>query len=125
LFHDEFNGGIHFFFYHKKFHTLGIAAICWAIWKSHNKAGFEGKSVQEPASIVCYACVRMSSWAGLYLDDDKEAMLDGVNTMMKIAMKLVNKKQKHGGQKLLEDNNGNYDASLTKWRLLPVLVAIC
>jgi len=69
----------------------------------------------------------MSSWAGLYLDDDKEAMLDGVNTMLKIAMKLVNKKQKNGGggQKLLEDNNGNYDASLTEWRLLPVLVAIC
>lgn len=32
----------------KKFHTFGIAAICWAIWKSRNRACFEKKYIQDP-----------------------------------------------------------------------------
>jgi hypothetical protein len=30
----------------KKYHVWGVAAICWAIWKSRNKACFEEKSYQ-------------------------------------------------------------------------------
>jgi hypothetical protein len=29
----------------KKFHAIGIAAICWTIWKTHNKLIFEDKYV--------------------------------------------------------------------------------
>lgn len=65
---------------------------------------------QELASIVCYACVLMGYWAGLYLEGDKEAILEGINTMLRIALKLVNKKQRRGDQKLLEDNNDDSDA---------------
>lgn len=43
-----------------KFRTLGIAAVCWAIWKTRNKTCFEGKALHDPASIVCYACALMS-----------------------------------------------------------------
>jgi len=32
----------------KNAHTFGVAAICWAIWKSRNKVGFENKTVQSP-----------------------------------------------------------------------------
>ena len=40
----------------KQFHTVGIAAVCWAIWKTRNKACFNGKILRNPASIICYAC---------------------------------------------------------------------
>jgi len=36
----------------------------------------------------------MSYWAGLYLKEDKELLEAGVNTMLKIALKLLNKKMK-------------------------------
>ena len=69
----------------KQFHTLGIAAICWAIWKTRNKACFEGKLLKNPASIICYACVLMDYWAGLFMEIDKEALIAGANTMLQIA----------------------------------------
>jgi len=65
----------------QKYHTLGIVAICWAIWKTRNKICFEGKTIHDLASIVCYACALMSYWAGLYPDVDKEALEVGINTM--------------------------------------------
>lgn len=36
----------------KQFHAIGIAALCWAIWKTRNRACFEGKCINDPASIV-------------------------------------------------------------------------
>jgi len=95
----------------KKIHTFGIAAICWAIWKSPNKACFEGKCIQDPTSIVCYACMLMGYWAGLYMGVDKEELVEGINTMLKIAAKLVSKKKKTDETKLLEDNHNNSNAS--------------
>ena len=53
----------------------------------------------------------MSYWAGLYLNDDKEALVAGVNTMLKIAMQLTKKQQKSDDQKLLEDNGGSSGAT--------------
>ena len=70
-----------------------IASICWAIWKTCNAICFERKSVTNPAAIICYACSLMGYWANLFLESDKESMLEGVNTMLAIAMKLVAKKE--------------------------------
>jgi hypothetical protein len=58
-------------------------------------------------SIVCYVCALMSYWAGLYLVEDKEALMTGVNTTMQIAMKLLNKKSKPDKVQLLEDGSDN------------------
>jgi len=38
----------------------------------------------------------MGYWANLFLESDKESLLEGVNTMLAIAMKLVAKKKKQG-----------------------------
>lgn len=32
----------------KKFHVVGIAAVCWAIWKMRNKICFDGKRLHNP-----------------------------------------------------------------------------
>jgi len=89
----------------KQFHAIGIAAICWAIWKTRNKACFEGKLLNDPVSIICYACALMGYWAGLFAESDKEALIAGVTTMLEIATKLLNKKRKVGGRLLLKDGS--------------------
>jgi hypothetical protein len=38
-------------------HIFGIAALCWAIWKTRNKACFEKKLISSPVSLICYMCV--------------------------------------------------------------------
>lgn len=86
----------------KKFHTLGIAAICWAIWKARNSLCFENKLMLNPISIVCHACGLMSYWAGLYTGVDREALEEGVKMMLQIATNLLNKKPRREGQSLLK-----------------------
>jgi hypothetical protein len=87
----------------KQFHTVGIAAICWPIWKTRNRACFDGKFLRHPAEIICYACALMGYWAGLFLEMDKEALEARINTMLQIAAKLLGKKMRNDGSLLLED----------------------
>lgn len=89
----------------KKFHTLGIAAICWSIWKAQNKLCFEGKVVLNPLLIICHACALMTYWAGLYLAEDKETLEGGVNMMLEIAMKLLNKKARPSTVLAIQDDS--------------------
>lgn len=79
-----------------KFHTLGIAAICWAIWKTCNAICFEGKPI---TNLLRLFATHVCSWVTrqvFFLESDKESLLEGVNTMLAIAMKLVAKKKKQG-----------------------------
>jgi len=90
--------------YGNKFHAIGIAAICWAIWKTRNSACFEGKAVTSPIHVICYACSLMEYWAGLFLDEDKDQLIAGANTMLEIAMQLVSKEVKAQKHRSLENN---------------------
>jgi hypothetical protein len=49
----------------EKIHLVGVAAICWAIWKARNKACFKEILIKSPRDIICHACALMSYWAGL------------------------------------------------------------
>jgi hypothetical protein len=62
--------------------------------------------LQNPISIVCHACALMS-WAGLNLKEDKELLEASVNTMLQIALKLLNKKMKTDTILLLNDDSEN------------------
>jgi hypothetical protein len=94
----------------EKFHTLGIAAICWSIWKARNKLCFEGKWVKNPLSIICHACALMSHWAGLYPAEDKEVLVAGAELMLQIAIKLLNKKAKTDECRQLQDGGDGEQA---------------
>jgi hypothetical protein len=56
-----------------KVYMLGFAAICWAIWRTRNE--------------IC-----LSYWAGLYPEDTQKLIKDGVDLMMKTAIRLLGKK---------------------------------
>lgn len=72
-----------------QFHAVGIAAICWAIWKRRNKVCFEGKKLHNPLEIISHACALMKNWAGLQKDIDKELLIQGADAMFKIAVRLL------------------------------------
>lgn len=70
-------------------YTLGLAALCWDIWKARNKACFEHKLIKHPAEIVCHACSLMFFWAGLYKADVQEQIADGVKLLLSMACRIL------------------------------------
>lgn len=56
-----------------------------------NKVCFEGKKLHNPPEIVSHACALMKYWAGLQKDIDKEVLIQGMDTMFKIAVQLLSK----------------------------------
>jgi len=65
---------------------------CWSIWKMRNKICFEGEKLHSPLDIVRHACALIKFWAGLQKEVDKEMLIQGVDTMIKIALQLLSKK---------------------------------
>lgn len=49
----------------EKFHMIGLAAICWAIWRSRNNACFEKRIIRSPTEVICLASTFISFWAEL------------------------------------------------------------
>ena len=41
---------------HKKFHMIGLAAICWAIWLTRNAISFERKKCRSPTWDYLFGC---------------------------------------------------------------------
>lgn len=76
----------------KDFHVLGVAAVCWSLWDARNKACFDKKLIRSPIEIVYHARALMRFWAGLYQEVDKKTVEDGVNLMLKVAMKILAEK---------------------------------
>jgi hypothetical protein len=67
----------------------GVAAICWAIWKLRNRACFEGKLIQTPVELICFAVVFMKYWAGLNVQADGDALRHGADTIQQTALSSV------------------------------------
>lgn len=76
----------------KQFYAIGVAAVCWSIWKMRNKICFDGKILHNPLEIVSHVCALMKFWAILQKEVDKEVLIKGVDTMFKIAEQLRNAK---------------------------------
>ncbi|XBI17682.1 hypothetical protein VPH35_059667 [Triticum aestivum] len=47
------------------FYTVGLAATCWAIWLTRNRATFEKKQIKTPFEIVFSLCSFLLYWTGL------------------------------------------------------------
>ena len=68
---------------------------------------YHHKKFHNPIEIVCHACALMTFWAGLQKEMDKETLVQGVDTMFKIAVQLLSKKRRAVGQpSMLQDGDG-------------------
>ena len=70
-------------------HTFGLVAVCWAIWKSRNRACFDKKVIKHPAEILIQASAFMKYWAGLYKAEFQEQLLDGVKALLSCAQRVL------------------------------------
>ncbi|PNT72730.1 hypothetical protein BRADI_2g48424v3 [Brachypodium distachyon] len=66
---------------------IGVAAICWAIWKIHNKTCFEKKLIRSLAEIVCYACAFLRYWARLQNESKRNNLLAGAAALQAEALR--------------------------------------
>lgn len=73
----------------KQAHGLGLAAICWAIWKARSKAYFEKKLIKHPAEILCHACSFMNFWTGLIKTDFQAQVTDVVKVLLAMARRIL------------------------------------
>ena len=68
-------------------HMIGLASICWAIWKSRNKCCFEKKKlIGSPTEIICLASSFLKYWAGLQAGQDKEDLESGAMALLKTTL---------------------------------------
>ena len=72
-------------------HIIGIAAFCWAIWKTRNKTCFEMKLISSPAELICYMCVFLQYWAGLQSEGDRTTLVEGASRIQEIALAAHNR----------------------------------
>jgi len=47
--------GLHDEMLNASFHFVGLAAICWALWRTRNNICFDKKVVRSPTEIICLA----------------------------------------------------------------------
>jgi hypothetical protein len=84
-------------------YMLGLAAICWSIWKARNRTCFEKKHINCPSEVLYSACIFMRYWAGLYLEETQKMINAGVDLMMKTVMRLLGKQDGGATTLLVKD----------------------
>lgn len=62
-----------------------------------NKACFDGAIIKNPVEILCHAGALMRFWACLYAEVDREMLINGVNTMLRVAVELLLPQDVAGG----------------------------
>jgi hypothetical protein len=83
---------------------LGIASICWAVWKLRNRACFDKKLINSPFDLICYSTVFMKYWAGLNSLADQEMIRRGADNLLAIA---AGARPPNRGEALRIDGGGN------------------
>lgn len=84
---------------------MGIAALCWAIWKACNKACFDRIIIKHPVLFFYHICALIKYWAGLFGEADKKLLEDGVKILLQIAVKLKEEREATG-QLMLQNEDG-------------------
>ena len=69
----------------EKLYMVGIAAICWAIWKTRNKVTFDAYKLRSPCEIIYLAATFLLYWAGLQKEPEREVLKRKALEMMQTA----------------------------------------
>jgi hypothetical protein len=64
----------------------GIAAICWAIWKTRNSLCFEKKNLKNHADLIFLATSFMKYWAGAHSDTEAAQIQQGAAALINLAL---------------------------------------
>ena len=75
----------HFLPLGEKFWYIGLAAICWALWRTRNNICFDGRIVTS-TTIVCLASSFLSYWSDMQLERDKQKLEDGARALREAAL---------------------------------------
>jgi hypothetical protein len=75
----------------QKVYMLGLAAVCWTIWKTRNRACFKKKNIKNLGEILYYTCALMRYQAGLYLEETQKMINSVVELVMKTVLRLLGK----------------------------------
>ena len=100
-------------------HMLGFAAICWAIWKSRNRACFDNKIIRNPAEIVIHACALMAFWAGLYTPELQDQLAVGMKFILSCAHRVLARQTHPAPLQLPQPMEGETRCPVQLRQLLP------
>uniref|UniRef100_A0A8I7B2L2 Uncharacterized protein n=1 Tax=Hordeum vulgare subsp. vulgare TaxID=112509 RepID=A0A8I7B2L2_HORVV len=70
-------------------YTIGLAAICWAIWLARNRATFDRKWINNSFEIVFTACAFILYWTGLQKLEMAEVMKKGAEVLKTNASQML------------------------------------
>ena len=70
----------------KHVYLVGLAAICWATWKTRNKACFEKRMISSPMEIICLASSFLSYWTGLQKGSARKELEIGAEALKMAAI---------------------------------------
>jgi hypothetical protein len=84
---------------------LGVAAICWAIWKLCNKACFKGKVIHFPIELIFYVVVFMKYWGGLNNPADRDMLVGGADALSRVTMNMAPGSSSQGRALLRDRSN--------------------
>lgn len=70
-------------------YTVGLAAICWAIWLARNRTTFERKWINSPFEIAFTACAFLKYWAGLQKPVMMEVVKKGAEMLKENAWQML------------------------------------
>jgi hypothetical protein len=90
-------------------HVICVAALCWVIWKTWNKACFDGKTLSNPVELICYTCVFLRYWAGLQNEGEKGILNEGAARLQQVAIQAQELCRKIKRKRLRDDNDKNED----------------
>lgn len=71
------------------FHTVGLAAVTWAIWLARNRATFEKFLIKSPFEIVFSVCSFLLYWTGLQPQRGAAKLRQGVEMLRSSTVKLM------------------------------------
>ena len=71
---------------HKHIHSVGLAAICCAIWRARKLSCFEQKSIKSPTEIVCMSSSFICYWSGLQKTEDRAEIEAGAEVLKESAL---------------------------------------
>jgi len=67
---------------------VGLAAICWSIWRSRNNVCFEKKKIRSPTEIICLASSFIVFWTELQKAENRNSLVAGAEALKNMALRL-------------------------------------